>query len=76
MLLDEVADLGAQANTNMSAVEDHSQQLGELPVMMQMIQEMMGTQQEQLMCLQGKLRSWEDQLVEREQTVNDHLIWL
>ena len=44
--------------------------------MMQMIQEMMGVQQEQLMCLQGKLHSWENRLVEQEQTVNDCLIWL
>ena len=43
---------------------------------MQMIQEMMGAQQEQLMHLQGKLCSWEDQLVEWEQMVNNRLIWL
>ena len=46
MFLDEVADLGAQADTTVTTVEDHSQQLGELSVMMQMMQEMMGTQQE------------------------------
>ena len=46
MLLDEVADLGAQADTTVTAVEDHSWQLGELSVMMQTMQEMMGMQQE------------------------------
>ena len=46
MLLDEVANLGAQADTTVATVEDHSQQLGELSVMMGMMQEMMGTQQE------------------------------
>ena len=46
MLLDEVADLGAQADTTVTMVEDHSRQLGKLSVMMQMIQEMMGMQQE------------------------------
>ena len=63
MLLDEVADLGAQADTTLTSVEDHSQQLGELSVMMQMMQEMMGTQQVQLMQLQGELCSWEEWLV-------------
>ena len=33
MLLDEVADLGAQADTTVTTVEDHSWQLGELLVM-------------------------------------------
>ena len=47
MLLDEVADLGAQANTTVTTVEDHSQELGELLVMMQTVQEMMGAQQAQ-----------------------------
>ena len=42
MLLDEVADLGAQADTTVTTVEDHSRQLGELSVMMQMMQEMLG----------------------------------
>ena len=42
MLLDEVADLGAQADTMVTTVEDHSRQLGELLVMMQMMQEMLG----------------------------------
>ena len=44
MLLDEVANLGAQANTTVTTMEDHSQQLGELSVMMQTMQEMMGAQ--------------------------------
>ena len=44
MLLDEVADLGAQADTTVTTVEDHSRQLGELSVMMQTMQEMMGAQ--------------------------------
>ena len=76
MLLDEVADLGAQANMTVMSVEDHSWQLGELLVMMQMVQEMMGAQQVQLMRLQEELCSWEDRLVAQETTVNDHLIYL
>ena len=76
MLLDEVANLGAQADTMVTSVEDHSRQLGELSVMMQTVQEMMGAQQAQLMCLQGELHSWEDQLVVRETTVNECLLWL
>ena len=58
MLLDEVADLGAQADTMVARVEDHSQQLGELLVMMQMMQEMMGTQQERLMEMRSELLQW------------------
>ena len=42
------------------SVEDHNWQLGELSVMIQMVQEMMGAQQAQLMHLQEELRSWED----------------
>ena len=44
MLLDEVADLGALADTTVTSVEDHSRQLGEFLVMMQTMQEMMGAQ--------------------------------
>ena len=76
MLLDEVADLGAQANTMSSTVEDHSQQLGELLVTVQKVQEMMRTQQEQLMWLQMELWEWEQRLVDWEMVVNDHLNWL
>ena len=46
MLLDEVANLGAQADMTVATVEDHSWQLGELSVMMQTVQEMIGAQQE------------------------------
>ena len=49
MLLDEVGDLGAQADTVSLMVEDHNWQLGELLVMMQTIQEMLDMQQERLM---------------------------
>ena len=38
-VLDEVANLGAQADTTVTTVEDHSRQLGELSVMMQTMQE-------------------------------------
>ena len=48
MLLDEVADLGAQADMTVTTVEDHSWQLGELLVMMQMMQEMMGSNRSDL----------------------------
>ena len=41
-----VANLEAQADSMVATMEDHSRQLGELSVMMQMMQEMMGTQQE------------------------------
>ena len=34
MLLNEVVNLGAQADTTVTTMEDHSQQLGELSVMM------------------------------------------
>ena len=63
MLLDEVADLGAQADTMVTTVEDHSWQLGELSVMMQMIQEMMGVQQERLMEVMLELLQWSQHLV-------------
>ena len=76
ILLDEVADLGAQADTMVTTVEDHSWQLGDLLVMMQMVQEMMGVQQVQLMRLQGELHLWEDCLVARETMVNECLIYL
>ena len=52
MLLDEVADLGTQADMTVTAVEDHSRQLGELLVMMQTMQEMMGAQQKHLMVME------------------------
>ena len=76
MLLDEVADLGAQANTTVTMVEDHSRQLGELSVMMQMVQEMLGAQQERLMAAEATLRDWMTRLVAREAVVNEHLMWL
>ena len=76
MLLDEVADLGAQADTTVSSVEDHSRQLRELSVMMQTMQEMMGAQQERLMVVEAALRDWTVCLVARETTVNKHLVWL
>ena len=76
MLLDEVADLGALADTSASAVEDHSRQLGELSVMMQTVQEMMGVQQERLMAVEAALRDWTVRLAARETTVNERLVWL
>ena len=76
MLLDEVADLGALADTTATLVEDHSRQLGELLVMMQMMQEMMGAQQEQLMAAEVALRDWSLCLTAREATVNECLVWL
>ena len=76
MLLDEVANLGAQADTTVTTVEDHSWQLGELSVVMQMMQEMMGAQQERLMQMEALLRDWTACLVARETTVNEHLVWL
>ena len=76
MFLDEVADLGAQADTTVTMVEDHSQQLGELSVMMQTMQEMLGGQQERLMQAEATLRDWADRLVARETTVNERLAWL
>ena len=76
MLLDEVADLGAQADTTVATVEDHSWQLGELSVMMQTMQEMMGTQQEQLMEMRSELLQWSQHLVAQEMQVNEHLLWL
>ena len=76
MLLDEVADLGAQADTTVTTVEDHSRQLGELLVMIQMVQEMLGAQQERLMAAEAALRDWMVRLVARETTVNEHLVWL
>ena len=66
MLLNEVADLGAQVDATSSTVEDHSQQLGELLVMLQMIQDMMGTQQEMVMGLM----EWEHQLAIQEVEIN------
>ena len=44
--------------------------------MMQMVQEMMGVQQAQLMRLQGELWSWVDLLVAWETTVNKRLVYL
>ena len=76
MLLDEVADLGAQADMMVTTVEDHSQQLGELLVMMQMMQEMMGAQQEHLMAMETRLFEWLQRLVARETMVNECLMWL
>ena len=66
MLLNEVADLGAQVDVTSSTVEDHSQQLGELLVMLHMIQNMMGTQQEMVMGLM----EWEHQLAIQEVEIN------
>ena len=74
MLLDGVADLGAQADTMVTAVEDHSRQLGELSVMMQTMQEMMGAQQEHLMQVETQLLEWSQCLVAQETTVNEHLM--
>ena len=76
MLLDEVADLGAQADTTVATVEDHSWQLGELSVMMQMMQEMMETQQERLMEVRSELLQWSQCLVAQETQVNERLLWL
>ena len=76
MLLDEVADLGAQADMTVTTVEDHSQQLGELLVMMQTMQEMMGVQQERLMRMEALLQGWAQCLVAQETTVNKRLMWL
>ena len=76
MLLDEVVDLGALADSSASAVGDHSRQLGELSVMMQTMQEMMGAQQERLMAVEAALRDWTVRLTAREATVNERLVWL
>ena len=76
MLLDEVADLGAQADTMVTTVEDHSRQLGELLVMMQTMQEMSGVQQERLMVVEAALRDWTVHLVVQEMMVNECLVWL
>ena len=76
MLLDEVADLGAQADTTVTTVEDHSWQLGELSVMMQTMQEMLGAQQERLMRTEAILQGWAACLVAWETTVNECLMWL
>ena len=76
MLLDEVADLGALADTMVTSVEDHSRQLGEFSVMMQTMQEMMGAQQERLMAVEAALRDWTVRLTAREATVNERLVWL
>ena len=76
MVLDEVADLGAQADTTAATMEDHSWQLGELLVMMQTMQEMLGVQQERLMRMEATLQGWATHLVVRETTVNEHLVWL
>ena len=76
MLLDEVADLGALADTTATSVGDHSRQLGELSVMMQTMQEMMGAQQERLMAVEAALRDWTVRLAAREAMVNEHLVWL
>ena len=76
MLLDEVADLGAQADTTVTSVEDHSRQLGEMLVMMQTMQEMMGAQQERLMRMEASLQGWAQRLVAQETMVNERLVWL
>ena len=76
ILLGEVADLGAQADMMAIMVEDHSQQLGELLVMMQMIQEMLGTQQERPMEARSELVQWSNRLVAWETQVNECLLWL
>ena len=76
MLLDEVADLGAQTDMTVATVEDHSCQLGELSVMMQTMQEMMGTQQERLMEVRSELLQWLQCLVAWETQVNKRLLWL
>ena len=76
MLLDEVADLGAQADTTVTTVEDHSRQLGELLVMMQMMQEMMRAQQECLMGMEASLQGWATHLVAWETVVNERLVHL
>ena len=76
MLLDEVADLGAQTDTTVAMVEDHSWQLGELLVMIQTMQEMMGTQQERLMEVRSELLQWLQRLVAWETQVNERLLWL
>ena len=76
MLLDEVADLGALADSSATAVEDHSRQLREFSVMMQTMQEMMGAQQERLMAVEAALRDWTVRLTAREATVNERLVWL
>ena len=76
MVLDEVADLGAQADTTVATMEDHSRQLGELSVMMQTMQEMLGAQQERLMRTEVTLQGWAVCLVAQETMVNEHLMWL
>ena len=76
MLLDEVADLGAQADTTVTTVEDHSRQLGKLLVMMQTMQEMMGAQQERLMRMEASLHGWMQRLVAWETVVNKRLVHL
>ena len=76
MVLDEVADLGAQVDTTVVTMEDHSWQLGELLVMMQMMQEMLGAQQERLMRMEVTLQGWAAHLVAREMKVNECLVWL
>ena len=76
MLLDEVADLGAQADMMVTTVEDHSRQLGEMSVMMQTMQEMMGAHQERLMQMEATLQGWATHLAARERTVNERLAWL
>ena len=76
MVLDEVANLGAQADTTAATMEDHSRQLGELSVMMQTMQEMLGAQQECLMRMEATLQGWAARLVAQETTVNEHLVWL
>ena len=76
MVLDEVANLGAQVDTTAATMEDHSWQLGELLVMMQMMQEMLGAQQERLMRMEATLQGWAARLVARETTVNERLVWL
>ena len=76
MLLDEVANLGAQADMTVVTMEDHSWQLGELLVMMQTMQEKMGAQQERLMQMEAQLLGWSQCLVAREVMVNECFMWL
>ena len=76
MVLDEVADLGALSDTSAATLEDHSRQLGELSVMMQTMQEMLGAQQERLMRMEATLQGWAARLVVWETMVNERLMWL
>ena len=63
-------------DTTAATMEDHSWQLGELPVMVQTMQEMLGAQQERLMRMEATLQGWAARLVARETMVNECLVWL